>query len=78
MGTRLKEGAVAESVGLLPQIPYEELLIATDNWERRNILGKGGFGTVYKGMWKNTAVAIKRMEQVILSNVVESLYRNKF
>ena len=51
---------------MLPQIPYTELVEATNNWDRRNILGKGGFGTVFKGMWKSTDVAIKRMEQVII------------
>lgn len=35
---------------------------ATDNWSDKNVLGKGGFGTVFKGMWVSTAVAIKRIE----------------
>lgn len=61
-----------ESLGHLPQIPYSELLTATNNWDRRNILGKGGFGTVYKGIWKNTSVAIKRMEQRANHAYVES------
>lgn len=64
--------SLLESVGHLPQIPYAELLTATNNWDRRNILGKGGFGTVYKGLWKNTSVAIKRMEQRANHAYVES------
>lgn len=46
----------------IPQIDYKELVIATDNWAPENILGKGGFGVVFKGNWKFTAVAIKRIE----------------
>lgn len=34
----------------IPRIPYEELQKSTNNWNPVNILGKGGFGTVFKGM----------------------------
>lgn len=43
-------------------ITYNELEQATNYWNKSNILGKGGFGVVFKGIWKNTAVAIKRLE----------------
>ncbi|XP_015592030.1 serine/threonine-protein kinase pelle isoform X2 [Cephus cinctus] len=46
----------------LPEAPYQELEAATSGWSVHNILGKGGFGTVYRGQWKNTYVAIKRLE----------------
>lgn len=45
----------------IPQIDYQELLEATNNWHESNILGKGGFGTVFKGYWKHTTVAIKKI-----------------
>ncbi|RZF45921.1 hypothetical protein LSTR_LSTR008298 [Laodelphax striatellus] len=44
-----------------PLINYQELEAATNNWDKAKILGKGGFGTVYRGTWKNTQVAIKRL-----------------
>ncbi|XP_028137592.1 serine/threonine-protein kinase pelle [Diabrotica virgifera virgifera] len=54
---------VAESVGGLPSLPYEELQASTNNWSESTVLGKGGFGKVYKGTWKCTQVAIKRLDQ---------------
>ncbi|CAG9856529.1 unnamed protein product [Phyllotreta striolata] len=54
---------VAESMGGIPSIPYEELQRSTNNWSESTVLGKGGFGKVYKGTWKCTMVAIKRLEQ---------------
>ncbi|OIW17339.1 hypothetical protein TanjilG_22451 [Lupinus angustifolius] len=39
----------------------------TDNFSARNILGKGGFGTVYKGeLHDGTMIAVKRMEPGIM------------
>lgn len=32
----------------LPSYDYEELAIATNNFDTNNKLGKGGFGSVYK------------------------------
>lgn len=53
---------VNEYASTIPQIDYQELADATDNWSSKKILGKGGFGTVFRGKWKNTFFAIKRIE----------------
>ena len=42
----------ANDIGLL--VDYSEITIGTT-------IGKGGFGTVNKGKWKNQDVALKRM-----------------
>ena len=42
-----------------------ELASATKNYAQSTIIGKGGFGTVYKGYLRHSAVAIKVLSQVI-------------
>ncbi|XVF56002.1 hypothetical protein PTKIN_Ptkin06aG0081300 [Pterospermum kingtungense] len=41
----------------------KELKQATSNFSPKNKLGKGGFGTVYKGTWRNKDVAVKRVSK---------------
>ncbi|XP_055547981.1 serine/threonine-protein kinase pelle-like [Wyeomyia smithii] len=55
---------LAAIVGGLPQFSYEELRDATSNWSPANELGKGGFGIVYKGYFKHTFVAIKKIKGI--------------
>ncbi|XP_031266937.1 receptor-like kinase TMK3 [Pistacia vera] len=44
-------------------IPIQVLRFATNNFSEENILGRGGFGTVYRGMLQDgTKIAVKRME----------------
>ncbi|PPD88595.1 hypothetical protein GOBAR_DD14484 [Gossypium barbadense] len=42
---------------------FNELKQATGNFSPKNKLGKGGFGTVYKGSWGNKEVAVKRVSK---------------
>lgn len=51
------------SLGNLRRFHFREVQIATNNFSSKNILGKGGFGNVYKGFLQDgTAVAVKRLK----------------
>lgn len=58
----------AEACTLL--VTYKELEKATNYWSNSCILGRGGFGIVFKGMWKNTEVAIKRIEPRVIELLI--------
>lgn len=50
-------------LGNLKRFQFRELQIATHNFSNKNILGKGGFGNVYKGVLSDgTLVAVKRLK----------------
>lgn len=50
-------------LGHLRKYTFKELRAATDHFNSKNILGKGGFGIVYKGRLSNgSVVAVKRLK----------------
>ncbi|CAI9783863.1 unnamed protein product [Fraxinus pennsylvanica] len=56
------QGQEGDSMAKTKNFSYNELRIATDNFHQRNKIGRGGFGTVYKGILKNgTTVAVKTL-----------------
>ena len=51
------------SLGNTKRFQFRELQSATDNFSSKNILGKGGFGNVYRGQLPDgTLVAVKRLK----------------
>lgn len=50
-------------LGNLKKFQFKELQIATNNFSSKNLIGKGGFGNVYKGYLQDgTVVAVKRLK----------------
>ncbi|PKA49191.1 putative LRR receptor-like serine/threonine-protein kinase [Apostasia shenzhenica] len=62
-GVVAEDAAAAESgMGNLRRFRLRELQAATENFSSKNILGKGGFGNVYRGrLADGTVVAVKRL-----------------
>uniref|UniRef100_A0A0E0LVD2 non-specific serine/threonine protein kinase n=1 Tax=Oryza punctata TaxID=4537 RepID=A0A0E0LVD2_ORYPU len=56
-------GEVVARLGNVRQFGLRELHAATDGFSAKNILGKGGFGDVYRGrLTDGTVVAVKRLK----------------
>ncbi|XVE91733.1 hypothetical protein REPUB_Repub01dG0036500 [Reevesia pubescens] len=50
-------------LGNLKRFHFKELQVATNNFSSKNLVGKGGFGNVYKGYLQDgTVVAVKRLK----------------
>ncbi|XP_010549936.1 PREDICTED: protein NSP-INTERACTING KINASE 1 [Tarenaya hassleriana] len=60
----VKDGHHEEvSLGNLRRFSFRELQISTHNFSSKNLLGKGGYGNVYKGILADgTVVAVKRLK----------------
>lgn len=57
------QGSPLPNINLGLKIPLLDLQLATKNFDAKRIIGKGGFGNVYKGVFKNGInVAVKRSE----------------
>lgn len=66
--TKGGKGRLSSNIkGLPPKISYSDIRQATENFSPENLIGKGGFGSVYKGIFRNvedgeTILAVKVLD----------------
>ncbi|KAL5200918.1 hypothetical protein ABZP36_035272 [Zizania latifolia] len=58
-----------------PYVEYDKVLVATDNFSEASMIGKGGFGKVYKGVLDGREIAVKRLSKCSGQGIVE--FRNE-
>ena len=58
--------------------PLGELLDATDQKDEKNLLGRGGYGSVYRGVLRHITVAVKFLNEVRQSIAAEYLCEFEF
>ncbi|XP_015579042.2 putative receptor-like protein kinase At3g47110 [Ricinus communis] len=54
-----------------PMISYSDIRLATDNFSANNLIGKGGFGSVYKGIFRNFGDESDIREIVLAVKVID-------
>lgn len=71
--TSISDQEVVNQLRLIMQINYSELKQASNDFADTNILGNGGFASVYRGYWKGTDVAIKRLRCNLMDQALNEL-----
>lgn len=71
--TSISDQEVVNQLRLIMQITYNELKQASNDFADTNILGHGGFASVYRGHWKGTDVAIKRLRCNLMDQALNEL-----
>lgn len=71
--TSISDQEVVNQLRLIMQITYNELKLASNDFSDSNILGNGGFASVYRGNWKGTDVAIKRLKCNLMDQALNEL-----
>lgn len=71
--TSISDQEVVNQLRIIMQITYKELQQASDNFSDSNLLGNGGFASVYRGNWKGTDVAIKRLKCNLMDQALNEL-----
>ncbi|GFS37765.1 leucine-rich repeat protein kinase family protein [Actinidia rufa] len=60
---RIKPSFISQESSLM-KVSYQSLLEATDGFSSINLIGSGGFGSVYKGILDGTVIAVKVLDLV--------------
>lgn len=71
--TSISDQEVVNQLRLIMQITYSELKQASNDFSSSNIIGNGGFASVYRGYWKGTEVAIKRLKCNLMDQALNEL-----